>query len=70
MVAALVPLRGIPLVRLVSGAVVSCRGEGQMARAVMSYMDPQACPRLAQRSLLSSDPQIGHKLDIIVSIKN
>lgn len=70
MAAALAPFPCTPLVRVVSGAVVS-GGEGQMARKVMSYPTPTGLPWASSSAcLLASDPQIGHKLDIIVSIKN
>lgn len=70
MAAALAPFPCTSLVRLVCGAVVSGGGEGQMAKKVMSYPGPTGLPQAgSSASLFSSDPQIGHKLDIIVSIK-
>ena len=41
-----------------------------MAEAVVSYTGLTACPGWTQRSSSASDPEIGHKLEIIVFIKN
>ena len=49
---------------------ISGGGEGQMAEAVVSYTGLTACPGWTQRSSSASDPEIGHKLEIIVFIKN